>query len=63
LRKYKNIFYFRERRIFAKVINSVTKMTIFAHGGISKNNFVVYVLLVNETLNQKFHPYSIFKVE
>jgi hypothetical protein len=50
----KNIFYFLERRIFAKFTNSVTKLTIFVHEGISKNPFVVYVLIVNETLRQSF---------
>jgi hypothetical protein len=59
LRNLKNIFYFIEMRIFAKFTNSVTKMT-FSHEGISKKFFVVYVLMVNETLSQKFHPCSIF---
>jgi hypothetical protein len=34
--------------------NSVAKMTFFAHGGISKEIFMMY-----ETLSQKLHPYSI----
>ena len=34
-----------------------TKMAFFAHGGIFKS--VVYVHMINETLTQKFHPYSI----
>ena len=59
LRNYEHIFYFIERRIFAKVTNSVKKETIFAHGGISKKFFVVYVLMVTEILSQKFHPCSI----
>ena len=46
LSNYKHIFYFIHRRIFAKVTNSVTKITIFAHGGISKKMFVVYVLMM-----------------
>ena len=42
-----------------RVTNSVTKMTIFAHGGISKKSFVVHVDMINESLSQKFLPYSI----
>jgi hypothetical protein len=30
------------------------------HEGISKKHFVVNAITINETLSQKFHPYSIF---
>ena len=35
-RNFQNIFYFIEKRILTKVTISLTKMTIFAHRGISK---------------------------
>ena len=48
-----------ERRIFEKKNTIlVTKMTISSHGGISKKIFIVYALMVNGTLSQKFHPNS-----
>ena len=49
------LIYFIKGRIFA--LNN--KIALFAHGGISKKFFVVYMYMVNETLSQKFHPYSI----
>ena len=42
-----------------KIPNSVIKMTLSAHGGISIKLFVIYVHIINETLSQKYHPYSI----
>ena len=38
------------------------KMTPFAHGGIPIKTFVIYVHILNETLRQKFHPYSILSM-
>ena len=49
------IYYIEKHRI----TNSVTKMTFFAHGGISIKLFVVYLRIINECLSYKFHPYSI----
>ena len=42
-----------------KVTNSVIKMTIFAHGGISIKLFVVNLHIINECLSYKFHHYLI----
>jgi hypothetical protein len=42
-----------------QMTNSVSKMAIFPHGGISKKFYVMYTEMVNETLSQKFHPYFI----
>ena len=42
-----------------RVTNSVTKMTIFAHGGISIKLFIVNLHITNECLSYKFYPYSI----
>ena len=49
------IYYIEKHR----VINSVIKMTFFAHGGISIKLFVVHLLIINERLSYKFHPFSI----
>ena len=52
-----NCFYLIKK---LKIANSVIKITLFAHGGISKKFFTVDVDMINKTLSQKFHPYSIF---
>ena len=44
LMNYKNTFYFIDRRIFAKITNSVAKITLFPHDGISKKS-VCYIFL------------------
>ena len=49
------IYYIEKQRI----MNSVIKITFFAHGGISIKLFVVYLHIINECLSYKFHPYSI----
>ena len=48
-----------------KIINSVTKITFLAHGGISKKKKIsaVYVDMMSETLSPKFHPYSIMTTQ
>ena len=48
----KSFLLYRKVDFLLKAMNSVTKMTFFAYGGISKNNFVVDVDVINETLNQ-----------
>ena len=45
--------------LFYKISDSVTKMTFIEHGRIFKIFFVLNELMANETLSQKFHPYSI----
>ena len=45
--------------IRSKNTNSVIKMTFFVHEEISKKIFVEFIIMLNETLSQKFHPYSI----
>ena len=49
------IYYIEKHR----VTKSVIKMAFFVHGGISIKLFVVYLLILNECLSYKFHPYSI----
>ena len=34
-------------------------MIFFAHGWISKKIIVGFIIMLSETLSQKFHPYSI----
>ena len=48
-----------EGGLLHKITISVTKITFFAHGGISIIFFMKYVFTINETLRHKFHPYSI----
>ena len=52
------IYYIEKHR----VINSVIKMTFFAHGGISIKLFVLYLHIIYECLSYKFHPYLILTV-
>ena len=52
-----NSFYSIEKRLSLPNYNSVTKMTSFPRGGISKE-IVGYADVMNETLIQKVHPYS-----
>ena len=49
------IYYIEKHR----VTNSVIKIAILAHGGISIKLFVVYLHIIKECLSYKFHPYSI----
>ena len=39
---------------FHIITNSVTIMTLFAHGGISKKMFMGYADIINEALSQNF---------
>ena len=54
-----NSFYFIERR---KVTNSVTKITIFSHGG-KLDFFLLNVLYLIHLLEQKFCPDSNLRVK
>ena len=49
--------------VLRKITNSVTKMTNFPHGGISKIFFLLYVLDLIDLLEQKFCPDSILRVK
>jgi hypothetical protein len=42
-----------------KNYSPVTKITFFANEGVSRIFFVVFTNMLNETLSQKFRPYSI----
>ena len=48
--------------VLRKITNSVTKMTNFPHGGISKIIFLLNVLDLIDLLEQKFCPDSILRV-
>ena len=49
--------------VLRKITNSVTKMTNFPHGGISKIFFLPYVLDLIDLLEQKFYPDSKLRVK
>ena len=49
--------------VLRKITNSVTKMTNFPHGGISKIFFLSYVLDLIDLLEQKFCPDSNLRVK
>ena len=49
--------------VLRKITNSVTKMTNFPHGGISKIFFLLYVLDLIDLLEPKFCPDSILRVK
>ena len=52
---YKMNLSHRKGGVLIKSTNSVTKMTWFAHGGISKKTLVAYLHMINETLSHRFH--------
>ena len=49
--------------VLRKITNSVTKMTNFPHGGISKIFFLLYVLDLIDLLEQNFCPDSNLRVK
>ena len=49
--------------VLRKIINSVTKMTNFPHGGISKIFFLPYILDLIDQLQQNFCPDSNLRVK
>ena len=55
--KFQNYFLIHGKEDFLKR-NYNFSDTISSHGGISKKIFIVYALIVNGTLSQKFHPNS-----
>ena len=57
---YFNSFYLL---VLTKITNSVTKTTIFPHGGKSEIFFLPYVLDLINMLEQKFYPDSNFRVK
>ena len=49
--------------VLRKITNSVTKTTIFPHGGKSEIFFLPYVLDLIKLLKQKFYPDSNLRVK
>ena len=49
--------------VLRKITNSVTKITIFPHGGKSKIFFLPYVLDLIDLLEQKFYQDSNLRVK
>ena len=60
MRLFWKIFFTSKKGGFLhQIANSVIRVTLLAHGGISIKLFVVYLHIINECLSYKFHPYSI----
>ena len=57
---YFNSFYLL---VLTKITNSVTKITIFPHGGKSEIFFLPYVLDLIKLLEQNFYPDSNLRVK
>ena len=49
--------------VWRKITNSVTKTTVFPHGGKSEIIFLPYVLDLIKLLEQKFYPDSNLRVK